>query len=325
MRDSRINYVLVGSFVLVMLAALVVSIAMISGRAGRGDTYYVLYDNVGGVRYGTRVLYEGFTIGQVDDIQPQRDGGKVRFKLRLAVTGGWQIPDDSVARIATSGLLAAVAVDIKGGSSMALLSPGDQIRSLPSGNLFTAMTDIASEVTSLSQNGLRPLIETLNRTVTAFGPILEQRAPQLIDNLVSLSADLAAKTPRISTNVEQMTSGLNRLLSPDNTRKLEDTIGNVDRTASNLAELTGSLHSSKAKVDSLLATLDKVTVDNSEAIGQGLKDLRYSLQAVARNIDSVTYNLEGTARNMNEFSREIRQDPGLLLGGNRSRDEAGPK
>ena len=56
-----------------------------------------------------------------------------------------------------------------------------------------------------------------------------------------------------------------------------------------------------------------------------LKDLRYSLQAVARNIDSVTYNLEGTARNMNEFSREIRQDPAVLLGGGRPREETGPR
>lgn len=324
MRDSRINYVLVGSFVLAMLVALVVSIALLSGRTGRTQSYYVVYDNVGGVKYGTKVLFEGFTVGQVEDIKPQRDGGKVKFKLRLGVTDGWQIPEDSVARIAASGLLAAVAIDIKGGSSGTLLRPGEQIKSQSGGNLFTAMADIASEVTNLSQTGLRPLIETLNRTVGAFGPVLEQRAPQLFDNLVSLSADLAAKTPKISSNVEQMTSGMNRLFSPDNTRKMEDTIGNVDRTAANLAELTGSLHSSKAKVDSLLTSLDKAAADNSETVGQSLKDLRYSLQAVARTIDSVTYNLEGTARNMNEFSREIRQDPGLLLGGARPRDE-GPK
>jgi phospholipid/cholesterol/gamma-HCH transport system substrate-binding protein len=325
MRDRRINYVLVGGFALAMLVALLVTVGVLSGRTGRTDAYSVLFDNVGGVRSGTRVLFEGFAIGQVDDIQPQRDGGKVHFKLRLAVKEGWQIPEDSVARIAASGLLAAVAVDIKGGTSAVLLAPGTEIKSQPGGNLFSAMADIASEVTSLSQTGLRPLVETLNRTVAAFGPVIEQRAPQLLDNLVSLSADLAAKTPRISSNVEQMTSGMNRLFSPDNTRKLEDTIDNADRTAANLAELTGSLHSSKAKVDSLLATLDKVAADNGETIGQGLKDLRYSLQAVARNIDSVTYNLEGTARNMNEFSREIRQDPGLLLGGNRPRDETGPK
>ena len=325
MRDSRINYVLVGSFVLAMLAALVVGIAFITGRTGSTDKYFAVYDNVAGVKIGTKVLYEGFTIGQVEGIQPKRDANKVSFIVRLAVNHGWFIPEDSVARVAASGLLAAVAIDIKGGSSAIPVTPGTTIRSQSGGNLFAAMADIAAEVTSLSQNGLRPLVETMNRTVAAFAPALEQRAPQLLDNLVALSADLADKTPRISSNVEQMTSGLNRVFSEGNTRKMEDTIDNANRAASNVAELTASLQSSKAKVDALLNTLDKTAATNSEAIGASLKDLRYSLQAVARNIDSVTYNLEGTSRNMNEFSREIRQNPGLLLGGAKPGEETGPR
>ena len=325
MRDSRVDYVLVGGFVLAMLTALVVAIAFISGRTGRTDSYFAVYDNVAGVKYGTKVLYEGFTIGQVEDIRPQRDGGKVQFRMRLAVTSGWQIPDDSVARIAASGLLSAVAIDIKGGTSNLLLKPGSTLKSQSGGNLFAAMADIASEVTSLSQSGLRPLIETLNRTIAAFGPVIEQRAPQLLDNLVTLSADLAVKGPRITTNVEEMTDGMNRLVGPENSRKIGDTLTNAERAAANLADLTGSLQSSKSKVDALLTSLDKTVVSNNETINQSLKDLRYSLQAVARNIDSVTYNLEGTARNLHEFSREIRQNPGLLLGGTAPGRETGPK
>ncbi len=139
--------------VLATLAALVVAIGFISGRTGATESYFAVYDNVAGVKYGTKVMYEGFPIGQVEGIDPVRGGGKTTFKLRLAVTKGWQIPDDSIARVAASGLLAAVALDIKGGASAVLLKPGDQIRSQPSGNLFNAMADIASEVTSLSKPG----------------------------------------------------------------------------------------------------------------------------------------------------------------------------
>ncbi len=326
MRDSRTNYVLVGAFVLAMVVALVLSIAFISGRTGATDAYHAVYDNVAGLKYGTKVYFEGYAIGQVQDIQPQRDGGgKVIFDIELAVRHGWQIPEDSVARIAASGLLAAVAIDIKGGSSPILLKPGSQIRSQPGGNLFAAMADIASEVTALSQSGLRPLVEALNRTVSSFGPVIEKRAPQLLDNLVALSADLAEKTPRISSNVEQMTNGLNRVFSDANTRKIDDAIDNADRTAASLAELTASLHSSKAKVDEVLGILDKTVAGNSDNINRSLADLRYTMRAVASNIDSVTDNLEGTAHNMNEFSREIRQNPSLLLGGARPAQDMGPK
>ena len=326
MRNGRINYVLVGSFVLAMLVSVVVTIAYITGRTGVTDSYYALYDNVSGIKYGTKVLYEGFAIGQVEGIEPERAAtGKMGFRVQLGVRRGWTVPEDSVARIAASGLLSAVAVDIKGGVSNAALPPGSLMRSQSGGNLFAAMADIASEVTSLSQNGLRPLVETLNRTVSSFGPVLEAQAPMLLQNLVSLSTDLATKTPRISANVEQMTDGLSRVLSADNTRKMQDTIANADRAAANVADLTASLHSSKAKVDDLLTTLDKTVAGNSDTVSQSLKDLRYTLQAVARNIDSVTYNLEGTSRNMNEFSREIRQNPGVLLGGVKGQPEGGQR
>lgn len=327
MRDYRINYAAVGGFVLAMLIALVVSIALITGRTGSTDSYFATYDNVSGVKYGTKVMYEGFGIGQVGDIKPVRatDGGKTRFRVRLDVQRGWPVPEDSVARIAASGLLAAVAVDIRGGTSAALLRPDAEIKAQSGGNLFAAMSDIASEVTNLSQTALRPLVETLNRTVSAFGPVLEQKAPQLLDNLVSLSADLAQKGPRISSNVEQMTSGMSRVMSPDNTRKIEDSIDNVNRATASVAELTASLQSSKAKVDQVLSVLDKTVAGNADNVNQSLKDLRYTLQAVSRTIDSVTYNLDGTARNMNEFSREIRQNPALLIGGTKTRNEGEPR
>ncbi|HIJ37716.1 MAG TPA: MCE family protein [Rhodospirillaceae bacterium] len=325
MRDGRTNYVLVGGFVLAMLVALVLSIGLISGRTGSEDSYSASYENVAGLKYGSKVLYEGFAIGQVDDIEPRHDGAKLNFTVHLAVKKDWPIPEDSVARIAASGLLAALVVDIRGGSSPTLLKPGAQLRSQAGGNLFSAMADIAAEVTNLSQTGLRPLVDSLNRTVASLGPVLEQRAPQLLDNLLSLSSDLADKTPRISANLEQMSHGLTRVFSPDNTRKIDNVINGAEQAATNLADLTGSLRSSKSKVDEVLSSLDKAVGSNSEKVSESLGDLRYSLQAVSRNIDSITFNLEGTARNMNEFSREIRQNPGLLLGGTKPGTEVAPK
>jgi phospholipid/cholesterol/gamma-HCH transport system substrate-binding protein len=42
--------------------------------------------------------------------------------------------------------------------------------------------------------------------------------------------------------------------------------------------------------------------------------MRYTVETIAERIDAVTYNLEGASRNMYEFSRQIRINPGLLLG-----------
>jgi phospholipid/cholesterol/gamma-HCH transport system substrate-binding protein len=96
----------------------------------------------------------------------------------------------------------------------------------------------------------------------------------------------------------------------------------MDRFSGNFADLSSDLRTTKAKVEGIVEELDGLLADNRENVNQGLQDLRYTAQAVARHIDAITYNLEGTSRNMHEFSRQIRQNPGLLLGGTPPRDEA---
>jgi phospholipid/cholesterol/gamma-HCH transport system substrate-binding protein len=55
--------------------------------------------------------------------------------------------------------------------------------------------------------------------------------------------------------------------------------------------------------------------ENDEEVNQAVSDLRSSLRTVAQHVGTIVYNLESTARNMNEFSREIRENPGLILRG----------
>ena len=66
MTNHRINYALVGFFVLVTLVTLIATIAVLTGRTGAVSTYFTTYENVGGIKFGTQVLYEGYPIGQVE-------------------------------------------------------------------------------------------------------------------------------------------------------------------------------------------------------------------------------------------------------------------
>lgn len=317
MRDARLDYAVVGAFVLAMLVALVVTVSLLTGRTGAADTYYTHFGNVSGLKYGTKVTYEGFPVGQVEDIEPLRADGRTSFRIKLSVRQGWLVPADSTARVAASGLLAAVAVDIKGGGADQYLAPGSEIAGGPAANLFAVMNDVAGQVADLNQNALKPLIGTLNERVAVLGKVLEERAPEVMANLVALTADLAQKTPRITSDVERMTGTLSaKVVNDANAERIRVTLDNM-------AELSRGLQDSRHKVDGLLSSLDKTVGGNREAIDQSLKDLRHTLQTVARNIDSVAYNLDGTARNFNEFSRQLRENPGVLIGG-RGRGEDGP-
>lgn len=311
MKDVRINYVIVGGFVSVMLLALLVVVALLTGRTSAMDTYVTHLHNVQGVKFGTKVTYEGFVVGQVDDIVPLRADGRTSFRVVLSVRENWPIPEGSMARVAASGILAAMTVDIKGGASERMLPPGSQIPGGPAANIFATMNEMAGQVAVLNQQGLLPLLANINAKVDVVGGLLEKQAPELLANLVAISSDLAVKTPRITADVQRMTGTLSgQVLTDQNAERIGQTLQNV-------ADLSAGLKESRARVDVVLAMLEK----SSPVVEGSLKDLRYTLQSVARNIDSVTYNLESSSRNFNEFSRQIRENPGILIGGTKPRED----
>lgn len=308
MNAGRSSYVIVGGFVLLMLGAFVATMALLAGRTGATDSYYTVFDNVGGLKFGTLVLYEGFHIGQVEEIEPLREEGKLHFRVEMSVKQGWQIPKNSVARIAAAGLLSAVAVNIRAGNSPELLQAGSTVEGAASGDLFSTMSEMAGEFGELNRTGLKPLVQNLRTYMDSLGGALTENAPMMLANISAVTQDLAAKTPAITDNVQAFAANLNQSTGGENRDKIGRTLDSMERAAHNLATLSAEFNS--------------VLADNRKAIDGSAEDLRYTLSALARHVDSVSQNMEGTSRNMYEFSRELRQNPGLLLSGKPPVDEA---
>ncbi len=335
MKSRKVNYVMVGSFVLAMVVGLVVSLAVLTGRTGATDSYYAIYKNVTGVKFGTQVLYEGYPIGQVTEITPQPEDGRMRFRVDFDVTKDWRIPEDSVAQIAAPGLLSAITLSIKAGDGAAL-EPGSRVKEQESANVLAVFSGVAADMGELAETHIKPLIATIDRTVGAFGDLLETDAQVLVRELAALARGMAERMPKIADNVEDFTAKLNRssdqlvaLMTPENREKVEGLIANLDAAAGNLARLSADFEKTRGDIDRLLASMtatvakvETMVADNKLDIEKSIIDIRYVVDSVARHIDSINQNMEGAARNMYEFTRQIRQNPGLLLGGRPPRDEA---
>lgn len=321
MNGGRMNYVAVGAFVLAMTAALFVSLAVLMGRTGATDDYYTVYRNVTGIKFGTQVLYEGYPIGQVEKVTPVPSESGMGFRVDFSVAKDWRIPEDSVAVITAPQLLAAVTINISAGESAVALSPGDGVRGQDGANVFAAVSMLAGEVGELTRGSIKPLLATLNETVGAAGRILAADGAALSGELRSLVAYANQRAPRILDNLERFTVTINEssdqlkaLATPENREKIEAVIGSLQQTGDNMVRLTD-------KFDRLSGSLQSMVQRNETDINQSFANLRYITESVARDIDSINQNLDGTARNMFEFSRQIRQNPGLLLGGSRPRDD----
>lgn len=283
MRKHNLNYVVIGLFVAAMLASVVVAMTMISGKTDASETYSIVFDNVADVKFGAQVRFEGYPIGQVEDIEPFSDQGRMHFRITVAITEGWRIPADSVARIGKSSFLGARTVDIESGKSQSVLEPGGQLASAPSTDIFSAITRVADEISDVNQELVRPLL-----------------------------VELGSFSRRLNGSM----AAVQQILSPAN-------VDTINTMLVNFGSMSGRLNEASFRIRALAARVDALVAENSANITGGVEDFRYILKSVAQNIDTINHNLDGAARNLNEFSRQIRSNPGLLLGGTSRKEVRG--
>ena len=133
------------------------------------------------MRYGAPVFYEGFRIGQVGKIEPERGDKGVTFKVELAVRKDWPIPKDSIARMTSTGLLADVAIGITEGISKEAAPPGSELRGSESADIFAAMNELAGQITILTRDQIAPLIKNLSQHVDSIASVIDKNTPELVE------------------------------------------------------------------------------------------------------------------------------------------------
>jgi phospholipid/cholesterol/gamma-HCH transport system substrate-binding protein len=302
MKDANRNYVAVGAFVLSMLAAVVLWFAALSGLAISTDQYFILWDNVMGLKPGTQILFEGYQIGLIENIErsPEADSGGPNYRVEIEVEKNWPIPVSAEAETTAPSFLAALVVNIDAGDSDEILAPGSVIRSKEQGDLLAAAGDAMSKISEVL-DFMKPRIEEITNSI---GLVLSEENAEQIQSML-----------------ETMNARVKEILSDENAENIGIILTNLGNVAKDMSDVTGGLQISKAKVDDILATIDGLIDSNSGDIGKSLADLQASLEAVSRHIDAIASNLEDTTRNTKEFSEQIRSDPSVLLRGRDAPDD----
>lgn len=314
--------ILVGLFVLAMLAALIVGIALLTGRSGPADRYYTVYRNVTDIGFGTAVLYEGYPVGQVEAVTPRPADTGMEFLVEFSVIRGWRIPADSVAAVVTPRVLAPLAIEIRGGTSEQMLQPGEMLVAIPGQNLFAAMGLLANRLSTVDFSRIDPLLAVLDESLQGVRDIVlsdgKKASAQLADLLSSANRalpPLLAELERLSRSLDATAEEIVLMINPRNREKVERILSNLDRSSADV-ELTTQ------DTRRLTEQLAKIVESSEGDVHQSMNDARYILGLLARDIDTIMHNVEGTSRNIEEFSRQIRADPSLLIYGARVNDEA---
>lgn len=288
--ETKVNYALVGAFVLVLSVAIVAGVLWISagGRAGKQYDTYLAYssESVSGLNRQAPVKYKGVEVGAVREIGLDPDDPQ-NVRLVLAIERGVPIKQDTVAVLSLQGLTGIAFLDLEGGSKdsplLVATEPGGYPVIATSPSLFRRLdTQVTALVADLSQAAQRidRLLDddtraALQHTIHSFDTVVSGIAERskTIDAAMLDAARTMENSARASAQLTELTRRIGR--SADAVERAADrTTGGVQQLrADTLPELQGLLadaHATMASVSRLAQELER----NPSALVMGREPTR---------------------------------------------------
>ncbi len=310
MKRDNVNYLLVGIFVLAAIALLMVTLYRISTGTEYTRVFYVTYNNITGVDRGTAVTYGGYQIGEVQAVQQMGRG----FKLKLAVREGWDIPQGSIARIVSPGMLSANQINIEPSNSKKQLPDGGMLVGREQASIMQVLNSVAANVKDISETSIKPLLKVFKNQIDAIGSDLARRIPQI-----------TAKAHSLLSHLNTGAESLNHIVDKDNQENIRMTLRNFRQVSANMVKATAQLEHIRKRLDTLLKNANGAVAENRPDLRRAILSLRNTMEALSRHIGVIVYNLERTSRNFSEFSRRLRDNPAVLISGRPPKDKGNVK
>ncbi|MDO8891621.1 MAG: MlaD family protein [Sulfurimicrobium sp.] len=303
--ETKVNYTIVGLFVILLFIAMVAGILWLSGAAQYRKNYdtYLAYmkESVAGLNLNAPVKYRGVEVGRVKRIS--LDHGE-RVRLELDIEHDTPIKENTIAVLRVQGLTGIAQVELSGGTREApdLKAKPDEkypvIKTAPSllMRMDTAITDLLSSLNQVSVR-LSGVLDDDNRL--AFR--------NMMADMATLTATLAARKESIDTSLQ-----------------------GAARTMDNTAKVSAELPQLIDRMSKSVAALEKMAKDASRASMAVHKTAEGVSNGMIQVTDSIVPELERAVAEMRDLSttlkrvsEEVERSPNMLLLGKQP-DKRGP-
>jgi phospholipid/cholesterol/gamma-HCH transport system substrate-binding protein len=207
--ETRAEYVLVGGFVLSLLALLVVALlwlvqAQYNAQAARYDIYFE--GSVAGLDEGSTVRYNGVPIGRVSDISLDPENLD-RVRVSIAISPRIVIKSDATAQIEIQGLTGGAYVEIAGSNSDAPRLVAQEGQPYP---VIAAQNSQFQQVINAAPELLEKLSDLTDRLNSVTDAKNRADLAQTLDNLRQVTGVAAAHKQDIGAMLGDMSASLSR-------------------------------------------------------------------------------------------------------------------
>jgi len=300
--ETKVNYAIVGAFVLTFFLAIVAGVLWISSGRTRGKDYdtYVAYftESVSGLNSEAPVKYKGVQVGTVREIGLDPEDPE-RVRLLLGIERGIPIKQDTIAILSVQGLTGIAFLDLEGGSRESpLLTP-------QAGQPYPVISTGPSLLHRLDTR-MSALIADLSETAGSINQLID---PDTREALQQSIRDLATVTHTIAGRSQSIDAALAAAA-----RAME----NSARASADLTQLMKQLAQSAASVelaaDQTARASDAVRATAINA-SSGVDDLRTNtLPELQRLLTDAHIVVSSLAR----VAEDLERNPNALLVGRES-------
>jgi phospholipid/cholesterol/gamma-HCH transport system substrate-binding protein len=294
--ETKVNFALIGVFVLILSALLISGVLWLSSEKSYRkayDTYLVHMDeSVSGLSQDAPVRFRGVPVGGVRGIRLAPDNPEL-VELTLDIEHGTPVKQDTVAELVTQGLTGISHVELSGGSRnhpLLLPAPGEKyplIRTKPSTLLRL-------------DNAISPLLINLNRSSENFNALLND------ENRIALHRTLV--------NLEQLTGALAK-----RSAAIDAGLKYASQTMQNTARLTAQaeleLPRLQKRIQRSADTFDHVLAEaarTESSVSDTLEGMRAETLPEARQAIADLRELTAT---LLRLSVALERNPGMLIQG----------
>ena len=260
--ETKANYLMIGGFVLGVLALAFIFVFWMTNLSGGGKRYFIVFDgSVAGLTTGSSVGFNGIKVGEVQSMQlDPADARKVQ--VLISVHADTPVRENSHAGMQSLGLTGGTGIQISAGT--------------PDSPFLVASAENPIPVIAADRGGGQGLLDA--------APAVMNNANALLVRLNDLVAENQESIHKTLTNVENVTTMLDQ-----RKEDISKTITDVQEAAQSFKDLSGKL---EVSLGDNLDSLTRTGKDSLQEFGNFMREGRRA----AATLNSVLEKFEANPK-----------------------------
>ncbi|MBE9562373.1 MAG: MCE family protein [Proteobacteria bacterium] len=343
--DSKVNYAIVGLFIIILSIILIASILWLSVDFDKKQyrTYQTyIQESVSGLNHKSPVKYNGVMVGYVNDISLNLKRPN-EVQILLNIEHDLQLRQDTTTFLSVQGLTGLAYIELAGGSvevPLVTVKAGQKYPELRNKPSLLARLDatVSSLLNNLNSETTNNLLHNINDLSKAANILLSnnniESLTKTLHNFEIISGTLALHDKDIETtlvNTLKITTNIDTISEKiiDLTERLDSSLMAVETGAVDFAEIANTVKQTShtfantvylvehvvQEVEITTKAIGKITGDIGIAVKDSRNDMDYFTRQALPEVTNSLRELQILLNTLHNFTRELERKPNMLLFG----------